>query len=149
MRTTSNTFLDLFQAEGASCHRLGFLLLTTLARKLAANLLSLVDRLNQAEDDKGDDKEVDAGANEGTEVNVRARDNQTRHRASTATSDDGNKGLMILAVRAVTMPVNAPPVMTATARSMTLPRLMNSLNSAKNFSVPVPSVVYRQKSDPY
>ena len=93
MRTTSSTFLDLFQAEGASCRRLGFFPLTTLARKLAANLLSLVDRLNQAEDDKGDDKEVDAGANEGTEVNVRARDNQTRHRASTATSDDGNKGV--------------------------------------------------------
>ena len=62
MRTTSGTFLDLFRAEGASCHRLGFFLLTTLARKLAANLLGLIDRLNQTEDDKSDDKEVDAGA---------------------------------------------------------------------------------------
>ena len=79
--------------KGASCHRLGFFLLTTLACKLAANLLSLIDRLNQAEDDKSDDKEVDAGANEGTEVDVRARDNQTRHRTSTATGDDGNKGV--------------------------------------------------------
>ena len=38
-----------------------------------------------------------------------------------------------MVVRAVTMPVNAPPMMTATARSITLPRLMNSLNSTKNF----------------
>ena len=93
MRTTSGTFLDLFQAEGANCHRLGFFILTALARKLVANLLSLINRLNQAEDDKSDDKEVDAGANKGAEVNVRARDNQTRHRASTATGDDGNKGV--------------------------------------------------------
>ena len=92
MWTTSGTFLDLFQAEGANCHRLGFFLLTTLARKLAANLLGLIDRLNQAEDDESDDKEVDAGANEGIEVDVRARDIQTRHRTSTATGDDGNKG---------------------------------------------------------
>ena len=141
MWATSCTFLNLFQAEGAGCHRLGLFLLTILARKLVANLLSLVDRLNQAKNDKSNDKEVDAGANEGTEVNVRARDNQTRHRASTATSNDGNKGLMMLVVRAVTMPVNAPPMMTATARSMTLPRLMNSLNSAKNFFMLALSVV--------
>ena len=93
MRTTSGTFLDLFRAEGASCHRLGLFLLTILAHKLVANLLGLIDRLNQAKDDKSNDKEVDAGTNESTEINVRARDNQTRHRTSTATGDDGNKGV--------------------------------------------------------
>ena len=38
-------------------------------------------------------------------------------------------GLMMLSVSDVTMDVNAPPIMTPTARSITLPRLMNSLNS--------------------
>ena len=67
--------------------------MTILAHKLVANLLGLIDRLNQAKDDKSNDKEVDAGTNESTETNVRARDNQTRHRTSTATGDDGNKGV--------------------------------------------------------
>ena len=93
MRTTSGAFLNLFQAEGAGCHRLELFLLVILARKLAANLLGLVDCLNQAKNDKSNDKEVDAGANEGTEIDVRARDNQTRHRASTATGNEGNKGV--------------------------------------------------------
>ena len=42
-------------------------------------------------------------------------------------------GLMRSLVRDVTMAVNAAPMMTPTAISMTLPRLMNSLNSPKNF----------------
>ena len=40
-------------------------------------------------------------------------------------------GLMMWSVSAVTMDVNAPPMMTPTARSITLPRLMNSLNSLR------------------
>ena len=48
-------------------------------------------------------------------------------------------GLMIFVVSAVTMDVNAPPMMTATAKSITLPRLMNSLNSLKNFFMVLPS----------
>lgn len=47
-------------------------------------------------------------------------------------------GLMMLVVSAVTMAVNAPPMMTATARSITLPRLMKSLNSPRNFFMPSP-----------
>ena len=48
-------------------------------------------------------------------------------------------GLMMFVVSAVTMDVNAPPMMTATAKSITLPRLMNSLNSLKNFFMVLPS----------
>ena len=40
-------------------------------------------------------------------------------------------GLMMFVVSAVTMDVNAPPMMTATAKSITLPRLMNSLEFAE------------------
>ena len=43
------------------------------------------------------------------------------------------RGLMMLVVSAVTMPVNAPPMMTPTAMSITLPRMTNSLNSDANF----------------
>ena len=50
-------------------------------------------------------------------------------------------GLMMLSVSEVTMAVKAPPMMTATARSMTLPLLMNSLNSLKSFFIVVPLVV--------
>ena len=39
-------------------------------------------------------------------------------------------GLMISLTSAVTMAVNAPPTTTPTARSMTLPREMNTLNSS-------------------
>ncbi len=41
-------------------------------------------------------------------------------------------GVMMLLVSAVTIDVKAPPMMTPTAMSITLPRLMNSLNSSKN-----------------
>ena len=44
-------------------------------------------------------------------------------------------------VSAVTMDVNAPPMMTATAKSITLPRLMNSLNSLKSFFMVLPSIL--------
>ncbi|MFC5126968.1 hypothetical protein ACFPRL_27640 [Pseudoclavibacter helvolus] len=37
-------------------------------------------------------------------------------------------GLKMPSTMAVTMPVNAAPMMTATASSMTLPRMMNSRN---------------------
>ena len=47
-------------------------------------------------------------------------------------------GLMMLLVSAVTMDVNAPPMMTPTAMSMTLPRLMNSLNSLMNLRTGAP-----------
>ena len=47
-------------------------------------------------------------------------------------------GLMIFVVSAVTMDVNAPPMITATAKSITLPRLMNSLNSLRNFFMTLP-----------
>lgn len=40
-------------------------------------------------------------------------------------------GLMMSSVSDVTMAVNAAPMMMPTAISITLPRLMNSLNSAK------------------
>ena len=36
---------------------------------------------------------------------------------------------------AFTIDVNAPPMITPTARSITLPRVMNFLNSAKNFFI--------------
>ena len=41
-------------------------------------------------------------------------------------------GLMMLSVSEVTIAVNAPPIITPTAMSITLPRLMNSLNSLSN-----------------
>ena len=50
-------------------------------------------------------------------------------------------GLMMLSVSEVTMDVNAPPMMTPTARSITLPRLMNSLNSLSSAFMVTPSSV--------
>ena len=44
-----------------------------------------------------------------------------------------SSGLMKFVVSAVTMPVNAPPMMTPTAMSITLPRRANFLNSSMNF----------------
>ena len=44
-------------------------------------------------------------------------------------------GVMIFSQSAVTIALNAPPIITPTARSSTLPRLMNSLNSPKNFFI--------------
>lgn len=41
--------------------------------------------------------------------------------------------MMISLTRELTIVVNAPPTTTPTARSITLPRLMNSLNSSINF----------------
>ena len=42
-------------------------------------------------------------------------------------------GLMMSFVSDVTIAVKAPPMMTPTAMSITLPRLMNSSNSLSNF----------------
>ena len=44
-------------------------------------------------------------------------------------------GVMISLQSEVTIAPNAPPMITPTAKSMTLPRLMNSLNSAINFFI--------------
>src|SRR5919199_6000007 len=46
-------------------------------------------------------------------------------------------GLIRLFVKLVTTPVNAAPMTTATARSMTLPRMMKSLNPLITSSLPV------------
>ena len=48
---------------------------------------------------------------------------------------------MMSLVSEVTMAVNAPPMMTPTAMSMTLPRMMNSLNSLMNLFICSPLVV--------
>ena len=45
---------------------------------------------------------------------------------------------MMLSVSEVTIAVKAPPMITPTAMSITLPRLMNSLNSPMNFFIRPP-----------
>ena len=44
----------------------------------------------------------------------------------------------MLSVSEVTIAENAPPIITPTARSITFPLEINSLNSAKNFSFKIP-----------
>ena len=45
------------------------------------------------------------------------------------------RGITMSLTRELTMPVNAAPIIIPTARSMTLPREMNSLNSPINFFI--------------
>lgn len=49
-------------------------------------------------------------------------------------------GLMKLSVKEVTIPEKAPPIITPTAMSMTLPRRANALNSSMNFFIGISSL---------
>ncbi len=57
-------------------------------------------------------------------------------------------GLMMQSMREVMMPLNAPPMMTPTAISITFPRAMNCLNSPKNVFIGAPSLTARDRNRP-
>ena len=101
--------------------------------QLRRAVLHLVEGLHDHEHDPRHNKEVDDGADERAEIDTVLGagdgDGEARDIGAVAAGDELDE--RIDDVSDVTMAVNAAPMMMPTAISITLPRLMNSLNSAR------------------
>lgn len=100
------------------------------AQTTLVHLVELIDWRNDEEvNNTSDDQEVDSSGDDCTEVNeggfiVGDLEAKTCHISRAEGVDDW---LDEESVSAVTIAVKAPPMMTPTAKSMTLPRMMKSL----------------------